>query len=156
MTAGTEEKPVDDLLAILPDGGTIRVGAVEARVNRLKGREFLGLMRVLTKGLGGGLPQLDLKGEGDEVQAQLVGMFLVAVPNAIAEFIEFLMTIVEPVHESERARLAVEMQNPDPDVLLDILGVVAIQEKDDLSTLVGKARAWIGKIQTAYAPPTAG
>ena len=147
MTA--EAKP--DLEVILPVGGIVEVAGIEARVRRLKSREFLALIRVVTTGMGPAIGKISLTPDDPEaLQGELIGLFLVAVPNAIDEFAEFLMSIVEAVKPSEQALLLKEMVNPDADVLLDILTVLAEQEKDDLSMLAGKARAAIARIQTVY------
>ena len=140
-----------DLEVILPVGGIVVVEGIEARVRRLKSREFLSLIRVVTTGMGPAIGQISLSPDDPEaLQGELIGLFLVAVPNAIDEFAEFLMSIVEAVKPSEQGRVVKEMVNPDAEVLLDILTVLAEQEKDDLSMLAGKARAAIARIQTVY------
>lgn len=144
-----EAKP--DLEVILPVGGIVEVAGIEARVRRLKSREFLSLIRVVTTGMGPAIGKISLTPDDPEaLQGELIGLFLVAVPNAIDEFAEFLMSIVEAVKPSEQSKLVKEMVNPEADVLLDILTVLAEQEKDDLSMLAGKARAAIARIQTVY------
>jgi hypothetical protein len=135
--------------SILPQGGRVEIApGLLAEVRRLKSREFLLLMRVITRGLGGGISQVRLTGsDPEEMQQELLTLLMLAVPEAIEEFGDFLLAIVEPVTEAERAKVKQAAMNPDPDKLLDVLGVLVEQEKDDLSALVGKARAWLARIQ---------
>lgn len=129
---------------------TLTVGGIEARVNRLRSREFLSLMRVLTRGIGTGAKDLKFEGDADAMRAQFIGLFIVAVPNAVPEFAQFLLTVVEPIDPSQRGLLAREMDNPEIEVMLDVFEIIATQEKDDLSSLVGKARAALSRIQSLY------
>lgn len=140
-----------DLDVILPVGGVVVVDGIDARVRRLKTREFLSLIRVLTTGMGPAIGKISLTPDDPEkLQGELVGLFLVAVPNAIDEFAEFLLSIVEAVNPSDQPKLLKAMVNPEAEVLLDVLTVLAEQEKDDLSVLAGKGRAAIARIQTVY------
>jgi hypothetical protein len=79
-------------------------------------------------------------------------MFIMAIPEAIDEFGDFLFKIVEPVDKSEAGQLTKAMQNPDVDVLLDVLTLVATQEVNDFRSLVGKGKAALTKIQSVYRP----
>jgi hypothetical protein len=148
----TAEK-LEDLTAILPENeGIVVVDGIRARVKRLKSREFLSLIRVLTIGLGPNVGQFKFEGDEDEVKGQVLAMFLMAIPEAIDEFGEFLFKIVEPVDKSEAGQLSKAMQNPDVDVLLDVLTLVATQEVNDFRSLVGKGKAALMKIQSVYRP----
>jgi hypothetical protein len=174
MTAELQDKPQPDLTVeevpktpdlevILAEPGSLEIAGIAVQVNRIRANEFFALINVLTAGLegrmGAVMENLQEAEGGDETQAALVTMFVLAVPKALPEFAQFLRTITHARQESDRARLALELENPDPGDLLDILGVLAVQEKDDLYALVGKARAWISKIGAVYqkpAKPTAG
>lgn len=148
------EEQTPDLDVILPSGGRIEVDGIKAEVGRLKSREFLLLMRVLTAGLGEGIRHIRLSPDDeDELESELIALFMLAIPNAIEEFGEFLMAIVEPVESKDDLKLRVAMQNPDPEVLIDIFGIMVEQEKDDLSALLGKGRAWIARLQKTFQPP---
>jgi hypothetical protein len=137
-----------DLDVILPQGGLTTVGGFKVRVRRLKTREFLALMRVITNGLGPGLGGMKLDTDDQEqMKADLVALVVTALPNAAEEFVEFLNVVIEPESTGERAGVALAMQNPDPMEALDLIGVVVEQEIPDLAVLAGKARAWISRIQ---------
>jgi hypothetical protein len=149
MTAEPDKVP--DLEVILPQGGVVEVAGIRARVRRLKTREFLTLLRVITSGMGPAISRITLTPDDPEkLQGELIGLFLVAVPNAIDEFAEFLLSIVEAETAKDQPALAKEMVNPDPEVLLDVLTVLAEQEKDDLAVLAGKGKAALARIQSVY------
>lgn len=145
-----------DLSVILPVEGTFTIPIkgedVPVTVRRLKTREFLLLMRVLTTGLGQGITQIRLDmDDPDEMQAQMLSIFMLAVPEALEEFGEFLMAIVDPKKGDDAARVRAYMMNPDdPGVLLDVLGVLIEQEKDDLVVLGGKAQAWLARLAKTF------
>lgn len=148
-----EGDPVKDLDAILPENGRIVVTTdtgndIECEVERLKSREFLLLMRILTHGLGAGIRDIRLDtNDRDALAGELLALLMLAVPEAIEEFGAFILAIVSPVDRSKAAEVAVTLQNPDPDVLIDALGIMVEQEADDLVMLGGKAQAWIARIQ---------
>lgn len=147
------EPEKDDLDIILPVDGVIVVAGVHATVRRLKTREFLSLMRVLTNGLGPGLAEVKFSTDDkDAMQQEMMALFMLAIPNAIEDFGLFMLQIVDPVDEKDAPVLMREMENPDPDVLIDILVVLSEQEKDDLFALLGKGRAALSHIQGIYQP----
>lgn len=142
-----------DLDVIMPVGGRIEVEGIPARVRRLRTREFLTLLRVVTAGMGPAISKVQLSTDDPEkLQSELLGLFLVAAPNALDEFGEFLLSIVEPERAADQGALTKAMVNPEAGVLIDILTVVAEQEKDDLVVLAGKGRAAIARIQSVYRP----
>lgn len=153
MTAKVKQD--DDLDTILPVGGTFEVDGIPAVVNRLKAREFLSLMRVLTQGLGAGAQEIigSMKFDSDDkdqMAGQIIGLFVLAIPNAIEQFGDFLLSVVTPKDPADRGKLMVAMQNPEIEVLLDVFTLIAEQEKDDLASLVGKAKAAVARISSVY------
>lgn len=151
----TEETKTPDVEAILPVEEKLEIEGIPAVVKRLKAKEFLQLVRVLTAGLGAGVGSVDLSsGTDEEIQTRVMGLFLAAIPEAIPEFGEFLFSIVDAEKPSDRAALKKAMENPEIDVMLDVLALVAIQEKDDIRSLAGKAKAALTRIQSVYRPST--
>lgn len=148
--------PTKDVQVIVPPASDkLVVDGHECRVRRLKTREFLSLMNVLTSGLGGALTDVsvDLSDE-DAVARDLTALFLMAIPRATDEFTVFLRQIVEPIDPDQRAAVGrYLMDNPDLDEMLDIFETVAVQEKDDLVVLAGKAQAMWKRLATLYAGP---
>jgi hypothetical protein len=153
MTDQTAEK-TPDLDEIVPDVVEIDVDGIPCRVRRLKTREFLALMRVLTSGLGGGLSEVKLDfTDSDAVGRDLSALMLLALPNAFEEFTQFLTLVVEPKDGRKTAAVRKALDdNPDPAVLLDVFEAIAVQEKHDLAALAGKAQAMWARVATLYSP----
>lgn len=151
MTVSSEK--VEDLSAIIPVDGEFTVDGITAVVKRLKAKEFLQLVRVLTIGLGPNVANVDLSsGTEDEVQSRVIALFVMAIPEAIDEFGQFLFSVVDAKDPKQRGELVKAMENPDIEVLMDVISLIAIQEKDDLRSLVGKAKAALTRIQSVYRP----
>jgi len=148
----TVKQQTEDLESIVPAPGTIDVDGIPARVRRLKSREFLSLIRVLTLGLGPNIGEFKLDGDEDEVKGQVIAMFLMAIPEAIDEFGQFMFSIVDPVDPKDGKELAKRMKNPEVEVLIDLITIVAEQEVNDFQSLVGKAKAALTRIQSVYRP----
>ena len=134
----TEKKP--DLDAIVPAEGVVEIEGVKYKVKRLRLLELASLMRVVSVGAGPALAQLQDAFDGDEdMTSQVMAVLVVSLPNAIGEFVEFLNVVLV----SEDGKSPEGLVNPDLDVLLDVVGIIVEQEKDDLPALVGKAkRLW--------------
>lgn len=149
--APAEEKPAD-LEAILPSEFRVVIDGMPCKVRRLKTREFLALVQVLTSGLGPALGNVKLDFSDDEAIARdLSALMLLAIPNAVDEFVFFLTSVVEPVKDSDRGKIATYLQdNPDIDVMLEIFEGIAVQEKDDLVVLAGKAQAMWSRVAGLY------
>lgn len=156
MSSSEKQEQKPDIDAIVPETMTVMVDGVECRVNRLKTREFLSLIRVLTAGLGPGLNEVELDfTDGETVARDLSALMILAVPNATAEFTVFLTSVVEPVDGSKQGQVGKYLyDNPDLDVMIDVFEAIAVQEKDDLAALAGKLRGVWGRIGTLYAPKT--
>lgn len=155
-TATADKKKIEDVEVILPDVETIDVDGVPCRVNRLKTREFLALMRVLTVGIGSGLGQVRIDfSDPDSVAQDMTALMLLAIPNATPEFTVFLVSIVDPVDGGEKGRVNAYLNdNPDLEVMIDVFEAMAMQEKDDLAGLMGKVRAMWGRVSDLYRPKT--
>lgn len=143
-----------DLEAIVPEEMTVVVNGIECRVKRLKTREFLALMRVLTAGLGPNISQVDLDfTDGETVARDLSALMMLALPGATEEFALFLGNVVEPVDSGKNVQVFQYLNdNPDVDVLIDVFEAVATQERDDLAGLAGKAQAMWKRVAPLYQP----
>lgn len=153
VEASAEPEKKDDLEAILPTPFQVKVDGMNCRVRRLKTREFLALVQVLTSGLGPALGNVKLDFSDDETIARdLSALMLLAIPNAVDEFVFFLTSVVEPVQDADRGKVATYLQdNPDLDVMMEIFEGIAVQEKDDLVVLAGKAQAMWSRVAGLYA-----
>lgn len=146
-----ETKP--DIEVILATPGNLVIEGIPAQVKRLKSREFFGLLRVLTNGLGTNIHLFKLDTSNPEaLQGEIVAMAVMAIPNAFDDFASFVQIIVEPKDRKQAQELRDVLDNPDPEVLIDVLTILAEQEKDDIIGLGGKAKAALTKIQSVYAP----
>lgn len=142
MTAETAPTQSDSDV-ILPDSPEeLVLNGIPAEVKRLRTREFLSLMKVLLRGVGGDL--MDAFAETDEkrMQGRLTGLILVAIPNAEHEFIVFLQRVVQAKNEKQRAELFHYLENPDIDDLMTIARIVIEQEAQDFAKLGKDAKAW--------------
>lgn len=163
MTANTEDlmqrsvdasqQPEDsDLGPIAPDENVLMVGEYRARVKRLKSREILGLVQLLTRGLGDGIRNLDLSTDDPEaLKGDLAAIAIIALPNVIDDTFVFLRSIVEPVNPDENRKLQEAMFNPEIDVLLDMVEIILVQEVDDLYALVGKVGGLMARSEKLFA-----
>jgi hypothetical protein len=156
MSESSTEVETPDVEVIVPPTGKVMVDGHDCRVRRLKTREFLALVNVLTTGLGGALSDVTIDLSDEEgVARDLSALIVLAVPRATDEFTVFLRQIVEPVDDRHRAAVATYLlDNPDVEVMLDIFEIVASQEKDDLSVLAGKAQAMWKRVAALYTRPT--
>ena len=148
----SEAVKVEDLEVIVPVEKSFVIDGVDCKVKRLKTREFLGLMRVLTAGLGGALGEVRIDfTDADSVGRDLSALFVLAIPNAVDEMVLFLTQVVVPTDSGQAGRVRKYLDdNPDLDVLLDVFEVIAVQEKDDLSALAGKAQAMWSRLVPLY------
>jgi hypothetical protein len=143
-----------DLAVILPDLHELAIAEVPARVKRIRTREVMLLARVLTAGLGASLTRIDIDEDGFD--QQLMGLLLMAVPEAHEELIALIKAIVEPIDpfgQDDKAReqaFRAELDNPGIDVTLDVIGAVLAQERDTIPMLLGKARLLVGQVQALY------
>jgi hypothetical protein len=140
-----------DLETIVPAPGTVVIDEVLCNVNRLKTREFLSLLRVMTSAFGESLKSIKLSVDDDEaLQQELLGLLVVALPNAVDEFVEFLKIIVQPTNAKHTGKVRQALDNPEIEVMLGIAEVVITQEISDLRVLAGKAQAMWTKVQGVY------
>ena len=145
MTARTTKTDLD---AIVPGSTSLTIEGIPVKVRRIRTREFLGLMGILTKGLGSNAANLTFHGDDPEsMRGDFIALFILAIPNAIDEFAEYMLAIVDPVDPNREGDLSEVMKNPPVEVLLDIVFALWEQEQDDLVSLVGKARAFLSRMQ---------
>lgn len=143
-----DPQPIDGPLTIGAGRGD---GGVKVHVNRLKTREFLALLRFLSKGLGPAVAELSFTTDDEEALAgEMIGTLIVALPEATDEFMLFVQAVVTPVGKDDAARVKSEMDNPDIDDLMAIGERVITQEIPDLRRLAGNAQAMWGRIRQVY------
>lgn len=137
------ESQTPDLDVIVPTPETLEIAGKRVTVNRLKTREFLALMRIITRGLGPAIARMNL--DEENAQQSIAMALFMALPEGADDVIGLLQDIVQPVGRSEHDAAAVReaLENPDLGDLMDIVAVVFQQEQDDIRSLVGKARQFL-------------
>lgn len=151
---GRPDTPPPDLEAIAPDPQHLTIDDVAARVRPLRTRELMMLLGIVTKGAGSeaiGTLAGQTDRSDDAFAALLVGALLSGMADAGDEVIALIRALVEPIHAGDKGRLDEAMRNPDPAVTLDVVGAVAVAERDNLSALVGKARQLATMLAAVYA-----
>lgn len=156
---GTVDPPIEpgseteDIETIFPFPKRLEINGVDCAVRRLKTREFLSLVNVMTTGLSGSLSEITIDlTDPEAVATDISALMMLAIPRAVDEFSVFLRQIVDPIDPAKAAVVgAYLMDNPDVDVMLDVFEIVATQEQDDLVTLVGKAQAMWSRVAPLYA-----
>jgi hypothetical protein len=154
---------VEDADRIVPEPFrfTLRDGT-EVEVERLRTRQFLRLLRILTRGGMEVLPNLalDLRGSQEQFVVNMMLLFTFAIPEAEQEAIEFLRSMVRPVFRVpegagakaiERARkdaeahLARVFENPELDDAIGIIEAVIRREAADLMALGRRLASLLGQ-----------
>lgn len=150
QTESAPEEPKPDLAVILPEEGEVEIDGIRCTVKRLKTIEMLSLVRVLTRGLGQSMQEVRLDFDSEEVASDLAALMVIAIPEAVDEFVTFLHSVVVPIDSTRHSDLKVALANPPIETLLDVAEVIATQEKDDLKSLVGKAQSMWTRMQSLY------
>lgn len=113
-------------------------------VQPLKLRQFLALLRIVTRGAAGVLSMGGLSAaDGEDFARQLLAITLFAIPEAEDETIVFVQSMVKPadltgdrVQDAKKAEaLRLELENPELEDVVIILEAIINNEADDLKAL---------------------
>ncbi len=155
MTAqtATQEAPDEDLEVILPPPGKVVIDGVECEVRHLRAREFFKLMGIVTNGIGPGLAQFRWNMDNrEEMTGQLMAVLVMAIPEQLDQFLDLVASIVEPKGSvGENRRIRERLENPEIEDLLPIADAIITNERDNIWSLVGKARAYLERWKTTFA-----
>lgn len=139
----------------------VLTSGIEVNVERLKTRQLMRLMKILTRGAGAAVAEMRIGEDTDasEFAGQMVAAIIFSIPEAENETIEFVRSMVSPVgivsrpnKEQREAnqeiieRLDVEFDNPEPEDLVSVLEQVVTVEAEHLVAL-GKRLAALLKVQ---------
>lgn len=148
----------NDVDALAPEPGryTMESGQ-EIIISRIKTRELFKFLKILTKGGGPLLSELNFSSgmDTDEFTQLLLVLAVSSIPNAEEETMEFLQFIVQPQkliiperskddrqkNEDEWRSLAEQLANPE---IIDTIGIISAmvrQEAEDIQSLGKKIRA---------------
>lgn len=152
-----------DTLASEPSDIITLQSGFQVRVERLKTRQMMSLLKILTRGLGGAIGSILYSEDtgAEEFAGQLLGSMLVSIPEAEEETIEFIQRMVSPGNliEDPRTkaeqgsnaekfvRLSEELQNPELDDLLLIATRIVEVEAPHIQAL-GKNLAVLVKVKS--------
>jgi hypothetical protein len=158
----TVNADVDTLASEPSDILTLTTGE-RVQVERLKTRQTMSLLKILTRGFGGALSSLFVAEDtdSDEFAAELLGSMLVSIPEAEEETIDFIKKMVSPADLIEDPRTKAEkgsnaeaidrltkaLDNPELDDLFAIVEVIIRTEAPHIQQL-GKRLAVLFKVQT--------
>jgi hypothetical protein len=139
----TKPAATEDFEVILATPGELIVAGIPARVKRIRTRELMLAVRVLSSGVGAGLAHIDWD-DRENLQTNMVALLITAIPDAYDEFVDLVRALVEPaepIHDSDTQRTwNQEMANPDVETTMDVIAVLVAQERDVIPVLLGKAR----------------
>lgn len=118
---------------------------LSVNVNRLKTRETLKLLKILTKGAGYALSAIT-SGDGEEFAETLLLSMILAIPEAEDETLDFIRAMVVPAEITAGAKaksknaelfnlLADALDNPELDDLIDICAAIIKVEAPHLEEL---------------------
>lgn len=145
----------DEITALLstPNGPFELSSGSRVVVKQLKLREFLALLRIVTRGAAPALGSVSLDFDNPTQFVQsLLGIVLFAIPEATEETIEFVQTVVEPADLPRDAKAAIaareslmqELFNPELEDLINIVAVVVASEGSDLQKLGKRLKTMFG------------
>ena len=159
MTTENPEETETDILISDPTELTLASGLV-VKVERLKTRGTLALLRILTKGAED-IFRSGLNVSDDDFQQQLILHVLFAIPAAPEETIGFIRTMVYPAqlrtegritkgdeawNEEQWLLLDKELLDPEVEDLIDITARIVTQEAPHLQALGKKIAALLPTI----------
>jgi len=155
-----EKDDIDRLLEEPVGPITLQSGTV-IEIKPLKLREFLKLLKILTRGGGAILAENPLNfDDPNEFTTTLLAAVLFALPEAEDETIEFVQSVVQPSGDFTPEQQAIQnallfryMDNPELEDVVDIITVLIRTEGADLQSLGKRLRAMFRAAQKMGAAP---
>lgn len=162
----TEEVPVEvnkdvEILAAEPGVVELSSGSV-VRVNPMKTRELLKLLKIFTVGAGALISEVSFNTEDEEAfTGQLIGLLINAIPEAEDETIDFILSMVTPVDLIEKPRTKEQRahndalvrdlyeelgNNPELEDSLDIIVAIIERETPNMLALGKRLTALFGRL----------
>lgn len=165
-----ETAPKDvETIAPEPDVVELSSGSV-VRVKPIKTRETFALLKIVSRGAGPILAEVAFNREDqDAFASQMIGLIVMAIPEAVEETIEFVQIMCEPVkdfieqprtkeqrkhNEELLTALYEELENPELDDLIAIVSAIAINEAPHMMALGKRLAALFEKINSGRATAT--
>jgi hypothetical protein len=157
-----------DIDTLAPEATPVAlVSGTQIKVERLKTRALMSLLKILTRGASEVLPTLsfDPNTSTEAFTGQLLGAVIIAIPEAEDEAVEFINRMVFPAglhdgarltaiekaeNEQAEAELRLELVDPEIDDLVTILEQIIKVEAPHIVAL-GKRLALLLKVQQTSA-----
>jgi len=155
-TIPSPERSVEDRLLEEPSGPLTLTTGLEVELRPLKLREFLKLLKIITRGGASILGTVNLDFNDTEgFISDLLAVILFAVPEAEEEVADFIAAVCKPTaltgnpeKDQEVYQLALEtFDNPDLVDVLDIITLLVRTEGRDLQALGKRLRAMFAVAQ---------
>ncbi len=155
----SEVDVISEDTAVSTEGPLVLSNGLKVDVNRLKTRETMKLLKIITRGAGYALSSLDLSGDNSEFAEALIVSVVLAIPEAENETIEFIQAMVRPtelvanpkskpekeVNAQIEDQLVEALQNPELEDLVSIITRVVHVEAPHIQAL-GKNLALLLKV----------
>ena len=142
--APSDPTPDQDVERLLPGPGepiTLESGK-QVLVNPLRLREFLAMLKIITRGAAMALGSVRLDTNDEDFMQNMLSLFVFAIPEAEDEVVDFVRVMVSPYGNfsgSEKVeavnQLWEEMANPELEDLFTVVEVVIHREGSDLRRL---------------------
>lgn len=158
----TTEKKNPDIEALVADAGLVTLtSGTQVRVERLRVRQMMRLLRIVTRGAGPLLTEMEFSRQDmEDFAGQLLGVVMISIPEAEEETVDFIKSMVLPVdliddprsapereiNAEKQARLNAELDNPEIEDLFVILEHVIRVEAPHFVSL-GKRLATLLKVE---------
>lgn len=156
------ERTVEDRLLDEPSGPLTLSTGLQVELRPMKLREFLKLLKIITRGGASilGSVSLDFNDTESFVQ-ELLAIVLFAVPEAEDEVIEFLTAVVKPVgltgdikkDQEKLLEVIKTFDNPEMEDVIDVISLLVRTEGRDLQALGKRLRAMFTVAQKMGAVP---
>lgn len=160
-TSKQEVEAADTEVKVIPEGPVELSDGTSVVVNRLKTRETMKLLKILTRGASYALQQLAMDTDKDDFAESLLLSMAFAIPEASDETIEFVRVMVRPADLIERPKSKAEkeinaeleahlddlLDNPEIEDLMDIVTRVIQVESPHIEAL-GKRLGLLLKTST--------
>lgn len=160
---------IKDISSIVPESGPVRLSSgTYVEVHPLRTRQLFKLMKIITRGAGPLFLEMDLNFSDSEEAfvGKLLGLVIIAVPEAENEAIEFLQAMTDPVGTIEGRRLTpadqerndtlwaaynAALENPELEDTLDLIEVIIRRSASDIQSLGKRLRTMLPLAQATAA-----
>lgn len=148
LVADPERDEIERLLSDTAQTLKLSSGST-VRIRPMKLREFLKMLRIITRGGSAIMSTMDLNFEDtDDFVQSLLAVVMFSIPEAEQETVDFITAMCEPDRLTGNAKddayarqmLALELDNPELEDMTNVLAVIVRSEGRDLQALGKRLR----------------